>query len=398
MAGEISYAVNPRSRQTSGSTTKTSPFSPSVAARVRDFHRNLPGYWPTPLESLTDLAAELKVRKIWIKDESFRFGLNAFKVLGAAYALARYLSDKFKLPGEGLSFDRFHLEPYRSELLRTTVTTATDGNHGRAVAWAARQAGCPAVVYMPSGSRPARIEAIRFTGAEVIVIDGDYDEAVRICRLEAVNHQRLLIQDSSWPGYEEVPTLIMQGYLTLVDEALEQLAGEVPTHIFVQCGVGSFAAALQAYLVERFGNDRPLFTVVEPDRAACFNESIQHPSGRPRRATGDLDTIMAGLACGEPSLLAWEILRDYADVFMTCTDSLSKKGMIRLGRPTGADPRIISGESGAVTLGLVEYLRTHLCGVLAAQALQLDEQAAILLVSTEGETDPEMYRQVVGYG
>ena len=398
MAGEISYTLNPRSRQTSSFTAKTSPFSPPVAARVRAFHRGLPGYWPTPLESLADLAKELKVQNIWIKDESYRFGLCAFKVLGAAYALAGLLSEKFTLPGKQLSFERLRLEPYRSEIRRTTVTTATDGNHGRAVAWAAKQAGCSAVVYMPAGSRAARIEAIRFAGAEVIVTNGNYDDTVQLCRIEAEKHRRLLIQDSSWPGYEAVPTLIMQGYLTLMDEILEQLGGDWPTHVFIQCGVGSLAAALQAYLVERLGNDRPLFTVVEPDRAACFYESIQHPSGRPQRATGDLDTIMAGLACGEPSLLAWEILKDYADVFMTCADSVSRRGMIRLGRPTGADPRIISGESGAVTLGLVEYLRTHIGGVLAGQALQLDGQAKVLLVSTEGDTDPEMYRKVVGYG
>ncbi len=397
MAGEICYIVNSNSRRSSGRSAKTSPYSPSIAARVRKFHRNLPGYWPTPLESLPDLATELKVQNIWIKDESFRFGLNAFKVLGASYALLCSLSEKFGAPVDQLSFESLQSEPYRSELRRTTVTTATDGNHGRAVAWAAKQAGCPAIVYMPRGSAAARIEAIRFSGAEVIVIDGNYDDAVELSRTEAEKYDRLLIQDSSWPGYEDIPTRIMQGYLTIMDEAIEQLGGELPTHVFIQCGVGSLAAALQAFLVEHFENARPLLAVVEPARAACFYESIRHPSGRPQKVTGEMDTIMAGLACGQPGILAWEILKDYADVFVTCQDSVSKKGMIKLGRPVGADPRIISGESGAVTLGLLELLRTHIGGVLMSKAIQLDEQARVLLISTEGDTDPEMYRKIVGY-
>jgi diaminopropionate ammonia-lyase len=398
MAGEISFIANSISRQSTSPSAKTSPFSPSTAARVRKFHRSLTGYWPTPLESLPDLAKELRVQNIWVKDESFRFGLNAFKVLGASYALLVSLSEKFGLPAEGPSFENLKTEPYRSELRRTTITTATDGNHGRAVAWSAKQAGCPSVVYMPGNSSPARVEAIRFTGAEVIVIDGNYDDAVEMSRSESEKHDRLLIQDSSWPGYETIPVWIMQGYLTIMDEVIEQLGGDLPSHVFIQCGVGSFAAALQAYWVERLQNDRPLLAVVEPARAACFYESIRHPSGRPQKIAGNLDTLMAGLACGEPSLLAWEILKDYADFFVTCQDSVSKKGMIRFGRPTGADPRIISGESGAVTLGLLELLQTHICGVLMSKAVQLDEQAKVLLISTEGDTDPEMYRQIVGKG
>jgi diaminopropionate ammonia-lyase len=297
---------------------------------------------------------------------------------------------------DNLSLDLLQLPSPRAELKNITVTTATDGNHGRAVAWSARQVGCPAVIYMPRSSTLSRIEAIRFYGAEVQVIEGSYDEAFERAREDAEVHGRLLIQDSSWPGYETIPTLIMQGYLTLMDEVFEQLSDEVPTHVFIQCGVGSFAAAVLAYLVERFGDDRPIFAVVEPTQAACCYESLGHPSGLPQPAGGSLDTIMTGLACGRPSHLAWDILKAHADGFISCSDWITEKGMIRLGCPAGADARIISGESGAVSLGLLEHMRLWLGGVLAERALQLGKESKVLLVSTEGATDPDSYRRIVG--
>ncbi len=234
-----------------------------------------------------------------------------------------------------------------------TCITATDGNHGRAVAWAARQLGCRAVVYMPKGSAGVRLESIRSLGAEAEIIDGNYDDAVRLAADRARENGWLLLQDTAGPDYEDIPIRIMQGYLTLFEEAFEQMGGVMPSHVFIQCGVGSLAGSLQAYLVEKFGPQRPLLTIVEPTKAACYYQSIIAGDGQPRKVEGDLDTIMAGLACGEPNKISWNIIRDFADGFVACPDGVTIRGMRVLGNPLKGDDRVISGESGAVTLGLV---------------------------------------------
>ncbi|NIM20204.1 MAG: diaminopropionate ammonia-lyase [Candidatus Latescibacteria bacterium] len=392
---DISYVANPRSRRRYDAKTLTKSYSPSVASSVRAFHRSIPRYKPTPLTMLPHLAYGLQVNNIWVKDESYRFCLNAFKILGASYAMAHLLAEKLGLRPESLAFDQLLSEPCRKKLQDITVATATDGNHGRAVAWMAKQIGCKSVVYMPQGTSRSRYDAVKSHGAKTIVIDGSYDEAVRLARSKAEEHGWLLIQDSAWEGYEEIPTLIMQGYLTILNETLDQLEGETPTHVFVQCGVGSLAASLQAYLYELFGRNRPLLAVVEPSQAACFHESMRNYDGKPKKATGDLSTAMAGLACGEPSLLAWNILRDYADVFVSCPDYLAINGMRILGKPVRGDERIISGESGAVTLGMLAHVRTHLENAEITNILELSRHSRILLISTEGDTNPEAYRKIV---
>jgi diaminopropionate ammonia-lyase len=187
----------------------------------------------------------------------------------------------------------------------------------------------------------------------------------------------------------------MQGYLTMFDEAFEQLGMDIPTHVFLQCGVGSFAASFQAYLVQRFGGQSPIFTVTEPTKAACFYESMTRQDGNPHRVLGEMDTIMAGLACGEPSTLAWEILRDFSDMFVACVDDVARRGMRVLGNPLAGDERIISGESGAVTLGLLYYLMRSPIYTQIREKLRIDNTSKILLFSTEGDTDPEMYRKIV---
>jgi diaminopropionate ammonia-lyase len=363
-------------------------------AAVRDFHRGLPGYRPTPLVGLDRLAAHLGVAGIWVKDESRRAGLNAFKVLGASYALSSVMSAAAGLRGP-LSFPRLKDPSLRRQAAAMTCITATDGNHGRAVAWAARQLGCRCVVFMPKGSSAARLENIQRLGADASIIDGNYDEAVTMAEFSARRNGWLLIQDTARPGYEEVPLKVMQGYTTMFEEAMEQLGAKTPTHVFLQCGVGSYAAAGQAYLAECFGERRPVTVVVEPTAAACYYLSIHRGDGRAHKVTGDMETIMAGLACGEPNPLAWEILRDYADLFVACSDDVCRRGMRVLGNPLGGDTRIVSGESGAVTLGLVyETLRRRDLNPLR-QAARLTPQSKILLFSTEGDTDPEIYREVV---
>jgi diaminopropionate ammonia-lyase len=392
---KITYISNPLSRKRDAVKASTDFFSPSAAHSVRKFHQTFPDYTPTPLARLAHLADMLQIANIWVKDESYRFGLNAFKVLGAIHGLAYLVAHRLKVNAQELCFDLLNARSTKERLADTTFVTATDGNHGRAVAWAAQQLGCNAVVYLPKLTSVARYEAIKAHGAQALVIEGNYDDAVQQATEHAQKHGWILVQDTAREGYEEIPAKIMQGYLTILHEALEQLEGEIPTHVFVQCGVGSLAAATQAYLFELFGEARPIFAVVEPTRAACFYESMSAHDRRPKKLRGNLDTIMAGLACGEPSTLAWKILRDYADVFVACPDYVAMRGMRILGNPLEGDDRVISGESGAVTLGLLTVvLGEESCRQIAG-ALRLNETSKVLLLSTEGDTDPAMYRKIV---
>jgi len=392
---KITYIVNQLSRKRDMVKASTNFFSLSTAHSVRKFHQTFPDYTPTPLVKLTHLADMLGVSHIWIKDESHRFGLNAFKVLGATHGLAYLIAQRLKMNAQELSFDLLHAPSVKEKLADTTFVTATDGNHGRAVAWATQQLGCNAVVYLPKGTYRARNESIKLHGAQTLIIDGTYDDAVQQAVEQAQKQGWILLQDTAREGYEEIPLKIMQGYLTIVHEALDQLEEEIPTHVFVQCGVGSLAAASQAYLFELFGDERPLFAVVEPTRAACFYEPMATHKRKPKKLSGNLNTIMAGLACGEPSTLAWKILRDYADVFVACPDHIAMRGMRILGNPLQGDDRVISGESGAVTLGLLTTVLTQASCRKIADALQLNESSKVLLLSTEGDTDPSMYRKIV---
>jgi diaminopropionate ammonia-lyase len=393
---EIAFALNPRSRAGALDIALTRRFSPAVADKVRKFHRRFPQYKPTPLVPLSHLSRSWGVSRVWVKDESKRFGLKAFKVLGAAYALATLMAEQFGIEPEELFSGHLTSLPVKKGGLPPTFVTATDGNHGRAVAWAAQRLGTRAVVYMPKGSSRARYDAIRSHGAETTIIDGNYDDAVHLAAEQAQKQEAyVLIQDTALPGYQDVPARIMQGYLTIVDESLEQLEGERPTHLFVQCGVGSLAASQQAYLVERFGRKRPLFVVVEAEQAACYFKSIVEGLGRPQKIEGDLQTLMAGLACGEPNALAWEILSRYGDIFVACKDSVAVKGMRLLGNPLPGDEDIVSGESGAVTTGLLATILAQPLNEELRDAFRMDERTKVLLISTEGDTDPATYRKIM---
>ena len=232
-------------------------------------------------------------------------------------------------------------------------------------------------------------------GADASIIDGPYDDAVRLAAEHAKENGWLLIQDTVQPGYEAITLMIMQGYLTMYEEAFEQLGTIVPTHIFAQCGIGSLPASFQAFLVQKFGMERPFFTIVEPAMAACFLESAVAQDGKPHKSVGSLDTIMAGLACGEPSILSWNIARDHTDLFVACQDDVAMKGMRVLGNPMKWDQRVISGESGAVTLGLLHCLMKDPDFAPLKGTLDLNDESEILLLSTEGDTDPNMYRKIV---
>lgn len=392
---KVVWVLNPAAREPGAGKASTGLFSSEAVTRVRSFHRTLPRYRPTPLARLDQLAGLLGLGGLRVKDESYRLGLNAFKATGAVYALGVALAQRLGLDGEHLSFEEFKDPRVRERASEVTFVTATDGNHGRAVAWAAQQIGCRAVVYMPKGSSPARLEHIRALGAQADIIDGNYDDAVRLAAEQALANGWLLSQDTAWAGYEDFPRSVMQGYATLMDEAFEQLDGVIPSHVFVQCGVGSFSSACQGYLVERFGPDRPRVVVVEPTKAACFYQSMIAPGPDPVAVTGDLDTIMAGLACGEPNILGWEILRDHADAFVACPDDVAERGCRILGNPLAGDDRVISGESGSVTSGLLFDLMKEPEYASLRDALALNNDAVVLLISTEGDTDPDAYRKIV---
>lgn len=394
---QFKWIVNTKAREEIQKKGKTAFLSKEEIAKVRNFHRKFNEYAPTPLVELNHLASHMGVAKIWVKDESHRFGLNAFKVLGAAYAVGKLLAEKLNVSIDEISFDELK-EQAEEKLGQITFVTATDGNHGRAVAWAAKQLGQRAVVYMPKGSSIERLNAILEMGAQGSITDMNYDDAVRLAARNAENNGWQLIQDTAWEGYEDIPKWIMQGYATMADEIQEQLGQkniEKPTHILLQAGVGSFAGAIEGYYADLFGEERPIAMVVEPKDAACIYKSALINDGKAHGVSGDLNTIMAGLACGEPNPIGWEILRDYADAYFSCEDYLTEKGMRILGNPLEGDQKVISGESGAVGMGFItELFETKKFSPLM-NGLKLNEDAKILIISTEGDTDIESYRRIL---
>jgi len=364
-----------------------------IATSVANFHESLPNYKPTPLVRLSSLADKLGIDELLIKDESQRFELNAFKVLGASYAIAKVLGNKLNLGDYELTYERILSE--KSKFQEITFATATDGNHGRAVAWAAEKFSCKAIVYMPKGSSLARLKAIKQFGSEASITDKNYDDTIIYAEKMAKDNGWVLLQDTSWDGYEEVPIHIMQGYFTLITEFLRQEQNIWPTHVFVQAGVGSLAAAILAYLYNLTNKTTPIFVVVEPQGAPCLYESIKLCDGEPYRIEGDLATIMSGLACGEPSHLGLLILKAGTNAFIKCSDDVARRGMKVLGNPLAGDQAIISGESGAVTLGLVYELLSNRQPCNIKDELCITSNSKILLFSTEGDTDPDAYREVV---
>jgi diaminopropionate ammonia-lyase len=364
------------------------------------FHRSFPRYGETPLADLSRLAAFLGIRGLYVKDESFRFGLNAFKVLGGSYAIAKYIAGRLGKDISEISYETLVSDGTKQKLGDITFYTATDGNHGRGVAWAAGKLRQKSVVLMPKGSSQARLQNILNEGAEAAVTDLNYDDAVRLANERAAKDPNgVMVQDTAWEGYEEIPGWIMQGYGSMSWEAWKQLkaAGvERPTHIFVQAGVGSLAGSVAGFFANLFPGNCPVITVVEASAAHCLY--ISALAGKLVPVGGDLSTIMAGLACGEGNTISWEILKNRAGFFVSAPDWVAARGMRVLGAPLRGDPRVISGESGAVTAGLVFSLLRGDAYRDLREALGLDAESVVLLFSTEGDTDPEKFRGVVWDG
>ncbi|WP_253939496.1 diaminopropionate ammonia-lyase [Halomonas sp. THAF5a] len=357
--------------------------------KARDEIRTWPGYAPTPLVSLKGLAKEAKVASITYKDEAHRFSLNSFKALGGAYAVLQLL--KSHLPEEVSSSDLM-AGRYKDIVSGLTVCCATDGNHGRSVAWGAQQFGARCVIYLHATVSQGREDAITRFGAEVRRVDGNYDDSVRQAARDAEANGWFVVSDTSYPGYMKVPRDVMQGYTIMIDEAVQQLP-EPPTHCFVQGGVGGLAAAALSQLWEAYGPDRPRVVVVEPDRAACLYASVR--AGSPTAVEGELDTLMAGLACGEVSLLAWEVLDEGVDDFMTVSDDSAVEAMRLLANGAAGDAPLVAGESAVA--GLVGLLIARQQPELSA-ALGLDEASRVLVIGSEGATDEAVYRELVGRG
>lgn len=372
-----------------------------TAKEVKSFHESFPVYTETPLRDMKNLAKELGLGGIYVKDESYRFGLNAFKVLGGSFALGNYLANRLNSSISEMPYEKLISEEVRKELGDIVFVTATDGNHGRGVAWTANQLKQHSVVYMPKGSAKERLDNIIAEGAEASITDLNYDEAVRLANSMAEEKGWVMVQDTAWEGYEDIPTWIIQGYSTMGYEAYEQLKSlgeEKPTHIFLQAGVGSMAGAITGLFSAIYGEDRPIITIVEPNKADCIYRTAEANDGKLRFVTGDMDTIMAGLACGEPCTIGWNILKDYADNFISCPDYTAAEGMRILGNPPKGDERVISGESGAATLGCVAEIMTNNNLAWMRERLKLDENSRVLFMSTEGDTDKENYKDIVWNG
>lgn len=369
-----------------------------TAAKAKKFHESFPVYEKTPLCELSNLAKDLGVKDIYVKDESYRFGLNAFKVLGGSYAIGNYIAKKLGKSIDEVSYDEIVSDATREKIGTITFISATDGNHGRGVAWTAHQLKQKSVIYMPKGSAKERLSNIRKEGADASITDLNYDDAVRLADADAKKNGWVLVQDTSWPGYEEIPTWIIQGYSTLALEIKEQLQAKKPTHIFLQAGVGSFATAVTGFFSVAYGENKPIITVVEPNEAACVFQTIKANDGKIHPVKGDMKTIMAGLACGEPVTVGIDILRDYADYFVSCPDYVAANGMRVLGAPKKGDERIISGESGAAAFGFAYELLSDPSLKEWKEKMEIDENSVLLFISTEGDTDKENYKKIVWNG
>ncbi|MFW6678975.1 diaminopropionate ammonia-lyase [Lacrimispora sp. AGF001] len=376
--------------------------SPEEIKKARSFHESFPQYKETPLTKLPHMADHLGLGEIYIKDESYRFGLNAFKVLGGSYAMAKYVAKQTKKEVSDLPYQVLTSQALKEEFGQATFFTATDGNHGRGVAWAARQLGQKAVVFMPKGTTLNRFNNIKAEGADVTIEESNYDECVRMAADAASKVKNgVVVQDTAWDGYEEIPAWIMQGYGTMVMEADEQLKEygcERPTHVFVQAGVGSLAGAVIGYFKNRYPENPPVCVVVEADVAACLYEGAKAGDGNIRIVDGDMQTIMAGLACGEPNTISWDILKNHTDTFISAPDWAAAEGMRMLAAPIKGDTPVTSGESGAAPFGVLASIMKDDCCQALREHLGLNKDSKVLLFSTEGDTDPDRYKSIVWEG
>lgn len=358
---------------------------------IRDI-KTWPAYAVTPMHSLASMAETVDVKSIWYKDESQRFGLKSFKALGGAYAVARQLQQALEQRiGSRPTIAELLEGRWKSEVAELVVSCATDGNHGRSVAWGAQMFGCGCVIYIHRDVSEGRKQAMEAFDAEVIRIRGNYDDSVRQAAADAIAEDRIIVSDTSYPGYMEIPKDVALGYTVMLSEIVEQLNGDIPTHVFVQGGVGGLASAISGYFWDLWGDKRPRLVVVEPEQANCLQLSAK--AGEPVVVEGGLETLMAGLACGEVSALGWQILATGADDFMTLSEEAVPATMRLLAKGYQQDPAIEAGESAVPGLAAALLARNS---EQFAEALGLNAASKVLVIGTEGATDPELYQQLVG--
>ncbi|WP_455539877.1 diaminopropionate ammonia-lyase [Terrisporobacter sp.] len=370
-----------------------------ISDNVRKFHSSIENYQITPLISLNNLAKKLNIKGIFVKDESYRFNLNAFKSLGGLYAIFKIVCNKLDSDDSQITFKDLQKPQIKEQLKDMVFITATDGNHGKGVAFAASKLGCKSIVFMPKGTVEVRAEAIRQAGAsQVIITDLNYDDAVKKAAKMARENNWYLVQDTAWNGYEDIPKFITQGYTTMSNEAYDQLQEygfEKPTHLFLQAGVGSMAGGVLGYFANKYNSNPPITTIVEPKDVACIYKSAFINDGNAHAVTGNLQTIMAGLNCGAPNTSTWPILRDFASFYAACPDYVAARGMRIMASPIDDDKKIISGESGAVGLGLLSLLMEKEELNEIKEAMNLNSDSVVLIFNTEGNTDPIGYNEII---
>jgi len=351
------------------------------------------GYAPTALHSLHGLAKQIGVEWIYYKDEGSRFGLGSFKALGGAYAVLRLLALEIpKLTGSTVSDAEIGSGQCAAAVGNITIVTATDGNHGRSVAWACRLFGCRCVIYIHAEVSVGRAQAMEAFGAEVIRIDGNYDESVHRAAEDAAANGWFVVSDTSYEGYTELPRQVMAGYTVMTTEIEQQIPADTSfTHVFVQGGVGGLAGAICAHHWQTMRAKRPRFIIVEPDRADCLFQSAKN--GAPTEVCITQETVMAGLSCGEVSHLSWEILNIGTDDFMTISDDLVAPTMRLLAEGVGDDTPIVAGESAVAGLAALIAVRSN---ALLSDELGINEDSRILVFGTEGATDVDIYESIVG--
>ncbi len=388
----LNYVKNPNQNREGYETTLVDQ---PIMEEVMTCHKGYEQYHITPLVNLEKLASTLQIKGCYVKDESGRFGLNAFKVLGAAYAIGKSLARELGDDIEVCSFTVLK-ERVSKELPHLELSATTDGNHGRGVAWIGKQLGIPVHIYMPKGTTKNRADHIRKLDAEVTITDLNYDDTVRFVVEKSQQENWLVIQDTAWEGYEDVPVWIMQGYATIAKETVEQLGDTPISHVFLQAGVGAFAGIIAEALYDVYQERCPKIYVVEAESANCYYASAI--AGEDVVKSGDLTTIMAGLACGEQNPIGNKILKRLVDGFFSAPDWVSANGMRILGLPVKGDTPIVSGESGAVSMGVIETLLTQDSYASIRDEIGLNEDSQVLLFSTEGDTDVTVYREITWHG
>ena len=350
-----------------------------------------PSYQETPLCELSKLSEKLNLASIFYKDESSRFGLGSFKSLGGAYALLCLLKEELsKRKGFEVSEEEIRKGLYREDCQKITAVTATDGNHGKSVAWGAQLFGCQCRIYMHAEVSQGRQDAVEEFGATVVRIQGNYDESVVAAKKDAFENNWFIVSDTSDESYLKIPAQVMGGYTVLVDEAFEQMKGKMPTHIFLQAGVGGLAAAVCARLWQFEKEHFPKVIIVEPELADCLYQSGSHHEAKV--VDVEEESLMAGLSCGKVSYLAWEVLSQKAGFFMKISDKLVAPCMKGLAYSEYGEESIEAGESAVA--GLAALMEASL-NEEKREALGLNQESRVLLIGTEGATDPEIYQRLV---